>query len=339
MKSLKDCEYSAFISYAHADDTLCYRWITSFRNELEQALRAQLRGLSLPRMHLSGDNGPVSGRLSDELQQRIEASFAMIIVVHENYAQSTWCLKELEYFKQLFGEEGVRQRLYIVALSESPMLAVSGGRAWQQLMPGGEQVWMPFFDANDPTRPLDVYMGAGLVANAFRLPFERLRNDFAAKLKKSAASGSTPVVLARPESASAGIDVVLPGLAVGPGPDAAAPPQVAVGAPPVWLGFVPAGAAPALETVAQGLLQAGVPFRRLGADAVFNDFAELAGVQRLVLSFDDSPPMMAGLKPGGHLELQRDAWLKRNLPLDRLLWLDLRPPIAPAATAPAELSA
>ncbi|HZF78472.1 MAG TPA: toll/interleukin-1 receptor domain-containing protein, partial [Rubrivivax sp.] len=110
MKALKDCEFTAFISYAHADDAAWFDWVTHFRNELERSLGALLRGVRLPRFHLSGENGPVAGRLTDELKKRIDSSFAMIIVVHENYAQSDWCLKELEYFHSLFGDDGFRQR-------------------------------------------------------------------------------------------------------------------------------------------------------------------------------------------------------------------------------------
>ncbi len=319
MKSLKDCEYTAFISYAHADDELAFGWVTQFRDELERGLRAQLRGMQLQRMHLSGENGPVSGRLSEELKKRIEDSFAMIIVVHENYAQSEWCLKELEYFKSLFGDDGFRQRLYIVALSEQAMLSVSGGSAWQRLMPGGEQLWMPFFAATEPTRPLDIYMGPGLVANQFRPPFERLRNEFAGKLKLAAAAAAPPAppVLAMPVGADAG-------------PATAS----AANAPPcVVFGFVPPASAAAAAAALARLAEQGVAARQLGPEAMFTDFADLAGADHLVLAFDDAPPMMTALKPGGHLELQREAWLHKGQPAERLHWLDLRSP-APADGPP-----
>jgi hypothetical protein len=193
MPPLKDFDYSAFISYAHADDEAWYGWVSCFRAELERGLRALLRGQSVPRMHLSGDNGPIAGLLGDELQQRVAASFAMIIVVHENYAQSAWCLKELAYFKALFGEQGLRERLYIVALSEPSIQRVSRSAAWQELLPGGEQLWLPFYDPADPARPLDIYMSPGIVANAFRTPFERLRGDLAAKLRQAqVADAKTP---------------------------------------------------------------------------------------------------------------------------------------------------
>ena len=77
MKPLKDCEFTAFISYAHADDAAWFGWVRQFRDELERSLAAMLRGVRLPRMHLSGENGPVAGALSQELQERVAKAFAM----------------------------------------------------------------------------------------------------------------------------------------------------------------------------------------------------------------------------------------------------------------------
>lgn len=221
MNLLRDSEYTAFISYAHADDVAWYNWVTQFRNELERSLGALLRGVRLPRMHLSGENGPVSGALSDELKARVAQSFAMVIVVHDNYAQSDWCLKELEYFKSLFGDEGLRQRLYIVAMSEPAMQAVTGSPAWQQLLPGAEQLWTPFFDPAERGKPLDIYLAPGLVSPDFRRPFERLRSDFAAKLRTAAGTAARPEriahlavtdVPAAPTALAAIPDIVLPPL-------------------------------------------------------------------------------------------------------------------------------
>lgn len=317
MKPLKDCEFTAFISYAHADDEAWFDWVTQFRNELERGLRALLRGVTLPRMHLSEQNGPVAGTLSDELQARVAASFAMIIVVHDNYAQSEWCLRELEYFKTLFGDEGFRQRLYIVAMSESAMLSVSGGSAWKRIVPGEDQLWIPFFDPADHNRPLDIYKGPGFVSPEFRVPFERLRADLVAKLKASAQD----TVLRPPVAA-------LQELAPPAEPDraSAAAPKSPSGAAQVrvLLGFVPAPAAAAASAAAQKLTERGLQARLLSQDAVFNDFVDLDEATDLVLAFDDSAPMLASMSPGAHLQLQRDAWLKKGKSAEHVHWLDLR---------------
>ena len=360
MKLLKDCEYTAFISYAHADDDAWYGWVTCFRNELERGLRALLRGVPLPRLHLSGENGPVAGALSEELKKRVEASFAMIIVVHENYAQSSWCLKELEYFRAVWGDEGFRERLYIVALSESAMLQVTASGDWKRLLPNDDQLWVPFYDPADKTRPLDIYMGPGLVANAFRAPFERLRSDFAAKLRRAAAEGpggpptvvtATAVSGAAPAPAAATVSAAaaLPGATIPAGAAVAAVSGFAastgaasVGAPAstgvaaaggvVLFGFVPPASADAAAAAVARVGALGIGARLLATDTVFTDFADFAHAGRLVLAFDDQPPMMGSMAAGGHLQLQREAWLRKDRPADRLHWLDLRGTPAPAAT-------
>ena len=315
MKPLQDCEFTAFISYAHADDLAWFNWVTQFRNELERGLGALLRGVRLPRFHLSGENGPVAGALSSELMKRVEASFAMVIVVHDNYAQSDWCLKELAYFKSLFGDEGFRERLYIVAMSEEAILRVSRSPAWQDLLPSDDQVWMPFFDPSDKARPLDIYMGPGLVAPAFRMPFERLRSDFASKLRRAAAA---PATVAPGRADPPDRPVPVPPAA----PPAAGPAAAAAGL--VLFGFVPLASQPAAKAAVAELSRRGIAARLLMQDVVFSEFAEFSGAADLVLAFDDSPPMMTMLSPGGHLQLQREAWAAQGRSLDRLHWLDLR---------------
>ena len=327
MKPLKDCEFTAFISYAHADDTAWYGWVRHFRDELERSLGAMLRGVRLPRMHLSGENGPIAGALSHQLQDRVAKAFAMVIVVHDNYAQSTWCLKELEYFKSLFGDDGFRQRLYIVALSESAMAAVSGGRDWQRLLPDSDQVWLPFYDEADRTRPVDVYMAPGLVSPAFRVPFERLRADFAAKLKQAVADDLSPRMAQAtralpPKLDTPIIDVLLPGLpaATASAPSAgAAPSQVPADLGQVLLGFVPKGSEPALTACRQALQAAGVQLLPITQDVVYGSFAEFEQAQHLVLPFDDAPPMMPIVGAGGHLQVLRDAWLQQGRPAAQFL--------------------
>jgi hypothetical protein len=195
MKHFEECEFSAFISYAHADDDAWFSWITQFHEELLIALRALLRGVRVPPLHLSGENGPVSGALSDELKKRIAASFALIIVVHDNYAQSEWCLKELEYFKSLFGDDGFRERLYIVALSQKWMNVVAQKPDWQRLCPYPDQLWIPFYQKLDDDKPVDIHMGK-VISQDFKEPFLKLREDLVRKIKEDMAKPAQP---AKPE--------------------------------------------------------------------------------------------------------------------------------------------
>lgn len=341
MKPLQDCEFTAFISYAHADDAAWFGWVRQFRDELERSLGAMLRGMRLPRMHLSGENGPVAGALSGELQHRVASAFAMVIVVHDNYAQSQWCLKELEYFKSLFGDDGFRQRLYIVALSETAMAAVAGGKDWQRLLPDADQLWLPFYDEADHGRPMDVYMAPGLVSPAFRVPFERLRTDFAAKLKRAVAGegesrgapAAAPTVVAPTLSVQV-VDVLLPDPRGPAAVGAMASPAAAPGAADpglVLLGFVPKGSESALTSCRQALAAAGVNLQLLTQDVVYGSFAEFEPARHLVLPFDDLPPLMPIVGVGGHLQMLRDAWLKQGRPEANLHWLDLRAAPSPPA--------
>jgi hypothetical protein len=251
--TLADCRYTAFISYAHADDVAWFDWVTLFRKELERGLAATLRGVTLPPVHLSGDNGPVAGVLGPELRERIDTSFAMVIVVHDNYVQSEWCLKELEYFRERFGEAGCRERLYIVALSEPAVKKVAAGEAWRRLLPPG-QLWVPFFEEEDRARPVDIYLAPQLVAPRFKELFLRLRSDFAAKLKADVARGAPPIVA--PVVAPASAPVAAPVAAPSPAdPTAAAAPAIRplaafavpgtpVAAPPATQAAPPPAAAP-----------------------------------------------------------------------------------------------
>ena len=213
-KWFKDCTYSAFISYAHADDRGWNDWVTCFSKELDMTLPTRLRGFTVPKVHLSGKNGPISGDLGDELRARIAASFAMILVVHDNYAESGWCQQELAYFKSLFGDEGFRERLYIVALSQSAMDQVMATDAWKALCGGANLVYMHFFQDDDPDMPIGIYSDKGIVANAFWTPFVRLREDFAKKIKLNVelqgSAGATRVPPAVAAVAGAASPVVAP---------------------------------------------------------------------------------------------------------------------------------
>jgi TIR domain len=329
VKELRDCGFTAFISYAHADDAAWFDWVTQFRNELERGLAALLRGVQLPRLHLSGDNGPVAGVLSDELQARVSQSFAMIIVVHDNYAQSSWCLQELAYFKTLFGDDGFRHRLYIVALSESAMFAVAGGNAWKSLMPTADQVWIPFFEPTNRSRPLDVYLAPGLVSPAFREPFERLRSDLVAKLKASVALPAQGVANAsvvrqvsavQPATPMPAAPSGTPPLSANPAANSAAN----AAANSAVLGFVPPTSALALQAAAAELTRGGLALMPLTPDAMFSDFADLASAQHLVLAFDDHAAV-------NHLQMQREAWQQKGRPADALHFLDLRAAPPPQA--------
>ena len=184
-------QYSAFMSYAHDDDKAWNGWISSFSAELNLALPARLHGIRVPEVHLSQKNGPITGPLSEELFRNVENSFAMILFVHENYVGSHWCLQELAYFKKLFGDDGFRERFFVIALSEPWINDLTARDQWKQVCPFQDQVWMPFFDENDRDFPMEIYASNTrnkqvVVANDFWREFLRVREALAKRIRASA---------------------------------------------------------------------------------------------------------------------------------------------------------
>lgn len=184
--------YSAFISYATEDDRSRNAWVSCFADELDLALPGRVRGLKLrdvyvPAVHLSGDKPLLAGRLSDLLLANIENSFAMFLFVHDNYNLSDWCLKELEYFKTLFKEDGFKTRLYVIAMSQSALDELMKGETWKRLCPFEDQLWIGFYREDAPDHPLTIYSGQGrnkrtVIDDDFWKKFSPLLDDFAAKI-------------------------------------------------------------------------------------------------------------------------------------------------------------
>ena len=140
MIAFKDCTYSLFISYAHDDDSAGFGWVTSLRNAISQRLDSLDDDIPKMGLHLSMENGPRGGTLGSELQERVEESFGMLLVIGKKYVNSKWCEKELKFFCEHFGEAGLRSRLYIAVMSEAAVNKAQQGEQWKLLMPG-DQIW------------------------------------------------------------------------------------------------------------------------------------------------------------------------------------------------------
>ena len=189
-----DYRYCAFISFATLDDDTWNSWVSCFTDELEKALPGRLHGVSVPPPFLSSDNPLVSGSLSEMLRAAIDDSFAMFLIVHDNYLESEWCLKELEYFKSLFGDDGFRDRLYIIAMSKPAIVELSSRKQWKDLCPFSDQLWLEFFRHEAPEHPIEIYASNTrkkrvVVANPFWELFAKVRDDLALKILSLVARG------------------------------------------------------------------------------------------------------------------------------------------------------
>ena len=189
------CGFSAFFSYAHADNDGWNGWISSFGDEFKLGLSSRLRGVNVPRLHVSGDNGPQSGQLSQALTHNIAQSFAMFLFVHDNYVDSDWCWKELKAFKDTFGDDGFRQRLYVVVMSELAWAAMMREARWTTLFPYNDPSWLRFYRADEIGWPYRIYSEnaqdqhrKAQVSPAFWEPFVKVREQLVAKVKESLAT-------------------------------------------------------------------------------------------------------------------------------------------------------
>lgn len=184
--------YSAFISYATYDDADWNSFVSFFTNELDLSLSSRVRmsDIKVPSAHLSGLRPVVAGRLSAKLRENVDASYAMFLFVHDHYLTSEWCLRELEYFKSLFGDDGFRERLYVIAMSQSAITELTSRQQWKDLCPFEDQVWVEFFRSDEPEEPLQIYAintrsQNSFVVNPFWDLFVKVRKDLAEKIRST----------------------------------------------------------------------------------------------------------------------------------------------------------
>lgn len=296
MKSLNECRYSAFVSYAHADDQATDGWISQFSELLRMRLQNRLGRIGVKQlqdMHLSGRNGPVMGSLPDALLRNVADSYAMIIVVFNAYTKSDWCLQELEYFRKSFGADGLQRRLYVVALSKSAMDEIVARPDWARLtLPN--QLWIPFYRDQHIDEPARVRLDHGGLSQRFDGQLIKLLDAFEAAIKQD---------LRQP-------------------PRREPPPRAGA----LLFGVPPPELAQASAALARQLRERGVAVEELGAESLDGDFDEFDRASTLVLPFGRAGQHLKPFRfsPGGHLVAQRDAWLDKGGAADALIWLDLR---------------
>jgi hypothetical protein len=215
----RQCRFSAFFSYSHADSDGWNDWVTSFGQELMMGLKSRLIGADVHPLHVSGDHSLQGGVLGETLVASLSDSFVMVLFVHDGYRESTWCWHELKAFKETFGEEGFRQRLYIVVMSEPAWQELNTREHWQQLFPFKDQRWLPFYRHDNAERPLRIFSEDPLnqsrktrVSPAFWEPFVDFREELVGKIKQSVAAERVrayPEARSGPPSEPESTDVLL----------------------------------------------------------------------------------------------------------------------------------
>lgn len=307
MKTLNQCRYSAFISYAHDDDLATDGWISRFSEFLRTRLQNRLGRIGIRQlqdMHLSGRNGPLVGSLPEALLNNVADSYAMVIVVYNAYTKSDWCLQELAYFRQAFGAEGLGRRLYVVALSKSAMEEIVARPDWGRLtLPN--QLWIPFFRDEDVDEPVRQRLAHGELSERFETQLIKLLDAFEGTVKQDLRDPPLPP----------------------PMPVTSPPPRG-----PLMFGVPTPELAEASAAVARRLREQGVQVEELRAESLAGDFDEFDRAGLLVLPFGRGGQYLKPYKftAGGHLVAQRDAWLAKGGAPQALRWLDLREAAADA---------
>lgn len=184
-------KHTVFMSYAFKDDEAWYEWISHFDEELNRGLQARLGEYTPPVTLMGGRNGPITGGLDGQLESLVEASFAMIIFVHDAYLRSDWCLRELRHFRDCHGKEAFNGRLFIVAMSEPAINRLAERPDWLEFFPAPDPVWMPFYDEQTSDQPLGMYIKrrrgyAAVIDNDFLVPFFALRETLVTSIRDAA---------------------------------------------------------------------------------------------------------------------------------------------------------
>ena len=169
---LPSVTYPAFISYAGLDDEGNNYWIESFIGELRRVLncspelrrKLKKRQIDMPVQlydYKSEMKSKVAGRFTPDLEKAIASSAVMIVVVGGNYLESAICMRELEFFKQIFGDEGYDSRLVIVAMSETYLEELKELGQHTGLLPYDDQRYIQCWRDDNPNKPIPIYAGSG----------------------------------------------------------------------------------------------------------------------------------------------------------------------------------
>jgi hypothetical protein len=335
------CRHTAFLSYAHADNA--GNWIDIFEQDLSDRLEAALKRTvrEYKSLHLSQKNGPITGSLPAQLRERVQQSFALILLVRANYLESEWCLQELEYFRQAQRAHFPR-RLYVVALGFRAIQELVARPKWAELGLK-DYLWIPAYRNDHPDHrelPIEQYFKVNDRA-VQQDRYSLLLDKLTAEIKSEIEAAQT-----QPRGTRAAMPADLPSPEAQAVPHPTPPPQrrkivfgAVLDAPlAAWSTHLQS------ELLAQdsihGLELENIPATDLDAheDGDTALLERMAGADSLVLPFN-----RARLRQpvGGHLQMQADAWLQahaRRNPPPPIHWLNACDAVAPdiEANAPSQ---
>ena len=108
-----------FISYSQADNE--FRWV----NRLMDTLKALFKSINrdvVPRFHFDERSLRGNDPLDETLKRNVQNSGVFLIVMSENWCDSTYCPRELQWFIEAAnGLDRARRRIFVLRLSEHPV--------------------------------------------------------------------------------------------------------------------------------------------------------------------------------------------------------------------------
>ena len=108
-----------FLSYSQADNE--FRWV----NRLMATLKALFKSINRdaePRFHFDERSLRGNDPLDKTLKRNVQNSGVFLIVMSENWCDSKYCPRELEWFIEAAGGlDRARRRLFVLRLSDHPV--------------------------------------------------------------------------------------------------------------------------------------------------------------------------------------------------------------------------
>jgi len=291
-----DKGFDVFFSYSRDDDSYHNHWVSDFEKYLNDKVIAQLKrqggawrdDAQAFRICRDETGFPASGDLQAVIDDKVRSSHLLIIFLGQGYLNSTWCLSELDIFRETAGgtlQEAV-ERLYLIVLDSKAVDRLNEGDEPGHLLGRRKNLWRELQSLSRTSIRVEDFLYDGKLLPVFRKD-NRADTDFHNTCTRLVDEITNKLIAYR------GRRVQMP------------PPPPAGQA--ILLGVVPQRLAPARNQLMRALgdtqLRA-IELADLGDRERLRTY--LADARVLVQPFDAYQPIIRrGDPPGGHLAVQQ----------------------------------
>lgn len=108
--------HDVFVSYSHADDH--DGWVTEFSLKLQRLVNAELGHKSEKNIFFDRPSVDPSAPLAKTLEDAVQNSATLVVVLSNAYVKSDWCRRERElFFQNAGGSAGAQGRVFVIRYS------------------------------------------------------------------------------------------------------------------------------------------------------------------------------------------------------------------------------